>query len=193
MPGAHETEQLLAWIRGALDEPPTDEPADDRPPALFALLDGARDQQIVPKLRASGVEARCLFDGELQPVLAAAAPYIVALEPAAPFTRMLLAQGWGDAWGVFLTSTASLGALRRHFRRFLRVADERGRPLMFRFYDPRVLRVYLPTCTAEELELVFGPVTAFLIEDGGGQGTRMRRAGGRLDAAPTEFSPSAIH
>ena len=178
MLAGHETEPLLAWIRGALAEPD-----EHGAPRLYSILDGARDEQIVPKIRASGVEARCLFDGELAPALAAAAPYLVALDPSASFTRALLAQGWGDAWGVLVVSGASLDVLRRHFRQFLRVRDEDGRELMFRYYDPRVLRMYLPTCTTEELELVFGPVAAFLLEDSGG-GAQMRRAGGRLEVLP---------
>jgi len=179
---AQETVRLLAWIRGALEEPV------GVPLRLYALLDGARDPRIVPRIEAADVEARCLLDGELHPSLAAAAPYLVALEPAAPFTRALLAEGWGDAWGVLLTAAAPLDALRRHFRRFLRVADEDGRPLMFRYYDPRVLRLYLPTCTPDELALVFGPVSSYLIEDGEARGgTQMRLTGAardRLEALP---------
>jgi hypothetical protein len=49
------------------------------------------------------------------------------------------------------------------------VKDYKGRRLLFRYYDPRVLRVYLPTCLPNELETVFGPVKAYLVEgDGGG-------------------------
>jgi hypothetical protein len=54
--------------------------------------------------------------------------------------------------------------MRKHFRRFLTVHDSDGKPLLFRYYDPRVLRVYLPTCTAEELQTIFGPVLCFLQE-----------------------------
>ncbi len=36
--------------------------------------------------------------------------------------------------------------------------------MIFRYYDPRVLRVYLPTCLAPELRTVFGPVRRFLLE-----------------------------
>jgi hypothetical protein len=32
--------------------------------------------------------------------------------------------------------------------------------LLFRYYDPRVLRVYLPSCRPSELETVFGPVVS---------------------------------
>ena len=52
----------------------------------------------------------------------------------------------------------------RHFRQFLRVRDEAGREFFFRFYDPRVLRVYLPTCNSEELRTFFGPVELFSME-----------------------------
>jgi len=170
-----DVESLLAWVRGALAEP-----GEHGARRLFAILDGARDEQIVPMIRAAGVEARCLFDGELAPALAAAAPYLVALDPAAAFTRGLLARGWGEAWGVLLVASAGLEPLRRHFRQFLRVRDEDGRHLLFRYYDPRVLRLYLPTCTSEELAQVFGPVAAFLLEDSDG-GAQLRRAGGGLE------------
>lgn len=155
---AQQTGQLLAWIRDILAAPHAGAPLQ-----LYALLDGARDPRIVPRIRASRVEARCLFDGELHPSLAAAAPYLVALDPAAPFASTVITEGWDAAWGVLVTSTASLVALRHHFRRFLRVVDEDGRPLMFRYYDPRVLGLYLPSCSADELEFVFGPVSDYLL------------------------------
>jgi hypothetical protein len=37
--------------------------------------------------------------------------------------------------------------------------------IFFRYYDPRVLRVYLPTCNAEEIRSVFGPISAYIAED----------------------------
>jgi hypothetical protein len=45
------------------------------------------------------------------------------------------------------------------------VRDPAGKRLMFRYYDPRVLRVYLPTCTAAELRAIFGLVERFWMED----------------------------
>jgi len=49
-------------------------------------------------------------------------------------------------------------------REFLRVRDESGKRLIFRYYDPRVLRVYLPTCWPAELDTFFGPISAFITE-----------------------------
>jgi hypothetical protein len=130
----------------------------------YALLDGARDPAVHAWVTASPAAARCLYVGDLDPALARVAPYLVRLPRAAPTSRALLERAWGDAWGVFFRSTATMESLHRHFRRLLRVQDERGGRMLFRFYDPRVLRVYLPTCVAAELEQMFGPVEFFAIE-----------------------------
>ena len=53
--------------------------------------------------------------------------------------------------------------------------------LVFRYYDPRVLRPYLPTCTETELDFVFGPVQRFLVEaEGGAAAVAYHREGGHL-------------
>ena len=46
----------------------------------------------------------------------------------------------------------------------MRVYDDKLRPVYFRYYDPRVFRVYLPTCNREELETIFGPAVKFFAE-----------------------------
>lgn len=134
---------------------------------VFAVLDGASVPDLLPKLRDERPDYECLYRGELAPDLAEVAPYLVQLEPDAAFTDWLLRHGWGQHWGVFATTAngADLRALRRHFRTFLIVHDEAGKPLYFRFYDPRVLRVYLPTCSADEVATFFGPVISYVLED----------------------------
>jgi hypothetical protein len=131
---------------------------------VYTILDAARDERIYPTLLEANREYCCLYRGDMAQELAEVAPYLVTLEPQAPFTTWLISHGWGDSWGIFLESSAPLEVLRRHFRRFLMVYDEQGKPLYFRYYDPRVLRVYLPTCTATELDTVFGPVRRYYVE-----------------------------
>jgi hypothetical protein len=58
------------------------------------------------------------------------------------FTNWILEHGWGKNCGIFATSAADLRQMRRHLRTFLVVHDEEGKPLYFRYYDPRVLRVF---------------------------------------------------
>jgi hypothetical protein len=133
--------------------------------SVFALLDGARDQRIFELLQRSRIDSRSLFLGELAPELALASPYLVHLGSLSRETRYILEHGWGDSWGIFVRVDMLLQDLRRHFRTFLQVEDESGRKLFFRFYDPRVLRAYLPTCTSDELATVFGPIECYLLEN----------------------------
>jgi Domain of unknown function (DUF4123) len=132
---------------------------------LYAVLDGARRASIHSAIQKSGFQFECLYRGELDPDLAEAAPYLVRLEPDMPFTHWLISKGWGDSWGIFLVAAASLKDVRQHLRKFLMVYDADAKPLYFRYYDPRVLRVYLPTCNAEELRTFFGPVQSYMLED----------------------------
>lgn len=136
---------------------------------LWAVLDGARDSGIFRALDLLERDYCCLYAGKLDPRLARAAPYLVRLEKGDPFSDFLLDEGWGCNWGIFLRTRTSYAELRKHLRTFLRVKDESGRRMIFRWYDPRVLRVYLPTCSAGELRTVFGPVDCYLAEKTGGR------------------------
>ena len=151
----------IAQLKRVLWPPGTE----DLPSHIYAVLDGARSPTIWERLKQGKVEYHCLFRGELSEPLAQAAPYLVYLPSWTDFTAWLLREAWGENWGIFLYSSANLDRLRTHFRRFLRVRDESRRNLYFRFYDPRVWRVYLPTCDEFELEYVFGPVREYFVED----------------------------
>lgn len=140
---------------------------DAREPGLFvyAVLDGAADRAVVENVYALAPEFECLYSGELEPDLAECAPYLAPLERGHPFTDWFLAECWGNARAVVLAAPAPIRDVRRHLRSLLIVLDPDGRQLYFRFYDPRVLRVYLPTCTPDELTRVFGPARWILCED----------------------------
>ncbi len=88
--------------------------------------------------------------------------------PGPRFTRRVLLEGWGASWGCFIVAPLELSPLRQHLRSLLRVRTEEGQVLLFRYYDPRVLRAYLPTCSRQELTTFFGPITRFIAEDEGG-------------------------
>ncbi len=132
---------------------------------IWAVVDAARDSRILPMLQSFHLERHCLYSGPLPPALEAAAPYLVQLDYEDPGTRHFLEHAWGNSWGIFLKCGTHTNALRRHLREFLVVCDASGRRLVFRYYDPRVLRVFLPTCTERELEAIFGPIDRFWIED----------------------------
>jgi hypothetical protein len=136
---------------------------------MWMIVDGARDEQVYSTLISSYLQYSCLYAGDLPHQLERAAPYLVQLELDDRYTRRLLDQAWGNSWGVFLRCSEPMAIIRRHLRHFLKVQDPRGRTLIFRYYDPRVLRVYLPTCTREELATFFGPIKSFYLEGDEGE------------------------
>lgn len=139
---------------------------------VYMLLDGARDPFIAWLVRSGPLEHACLYAGALSARLQSAAPYIVHLAPQAALTRTLLRRGWGNSWGILTVVPAHVGLnlQRLHFKKLLRVRDEAGTELHFRYYDPRVLRTYLPTCTQDELRQFFGPVPRMVAESADGAG-----------------------
>jgi pSer/pThr/pTyr-binding forkhead associated (FHA) protein len=136
-----------------------------QPQPLYAILDAARDLKALQILRNSNQPYQSLYEGVKGQVLAEFAPYLVELSSNPTLAETLLREGWGKSWGIFLTTSGGFKETRRHFRHFLLVKTEEGRELYFRFYDPRVLRVFLPTCTPQEIDEFFGQISCYLTED----------------------------
>ncbi|MHC4166687.1 MAG: DUF4123 domain-containing protein [Planctomycetota bacterium] len=150
--------------------------------SVYMVLDGASVPELPRVLLEHQPENICLYRGELEPDMAAVAPYLVKLEYDHPFTGLVCQQGWGNHWGIFALTPVQVDirAMRQHFRRFLMVYDPDGELVYFRYYDPRVLRVYLPTCNAEETQTVFGPVGSYVMEEEDSSVLRFEFADGRL-------------
>lgn len=132
---------------------------------VWMIVDGARDRSVYGTLLDSYLEYSCLYHGEISPELEIAAPYLVQLEYDDAYSTKLLQRAWGNSWGILIQCDSSVDTLRRHLRTFLTVKTQAGKLMLFRYYDPRVLRVYLPTCTSEELKTVYGPISRFWTED----------------------------
>jgi hypothetical protein len=132
---------------------------------LYALVDAGRHSDVLTLLYSFDVQMRSLYDGESEARLGASGPYLVELSDDDDLLKSLLRMGWGQAWGVYLTSDSSFEDVRKHFRKLLMVKRQSDASEMyFRFYDPRVLRVFLPTCSPDQVRAMFGPVTAYYIE-----------------------------
>ncbi|MEZ5429068.1 MAG: DUF4123 domain-containing protein [Pyrinomonadaceae bacterium] len=139
----------------------------------YAVLDGASVPDLPVKLHEMNPQHLCLYRGELEPDLLYVAPYLVYLLPGTEFTDWVLSGCWGRHWGIFVQTPLTLVAMRKHFRSLLTVYDETGKPLLFRFYDPRVFLSFVPTCNSEELKEFFGPVNYYFAESE--DATRLRR------------------
>lgn len=130
---------------------------------VFAVIDGAGMPDLLEVLYRFKPQFHCLYRGELQPDIAEVAPYLVQLEEGSEFTTWLLLKGMDKPFGIFLSSSVDLVNVRRHLRRLLTVHTEEGKPMLFRFYDPRVLPNFLSTCTQQELTNLFGSVACYLL------------------------------
>ncbi len=130
---------------------------------VYAILDGASIPNLLSGLESNKAEHVCLYLGELNPELAKTAPYLVLLKQKTALTEWILS-GFGKHWGIFAVTRSSMMEMRKHCRKFLMVFDPDGIPLYFRYYDPRVFRIYLPTCNSEETQTIFGPVMTYFTE-----------------------------
>jgi hypothetical protein len=131
---------------------------------LYALLDASREPSVLKVILESKEEHQSLYEGAQGAQLAHFAPYLVRVPQKSSLLDTLAQQAWSKSWGVFLTCDKPLKELRTHFRHFLLVKLPDGKQVYFRYYDPRVLRLFLPTCLPEETTQFFGPVKQFLLE-----------------------------
>ncbi|GAA4343211.1 DUF4123 domain-containing protein [Flaviaesturariibacter amylovorans] len=129
------------------------------------LLDAARMDAHFETASSFTLQRFSLYAHPKNDLLHSVAPWIFEYPGPPAFAEFFRTEGWGQSWGVLVGSGADINELHRHFRRFLTVRLEDGEELYFRFYDPRVLRVFLPTCSPAQLQEFFGPVGTFIVED----------------------------
>jgi len=131
---------------------------------LYGVVDGARALMLAYEASAfHEYGIRPLFDGVLADQLGDVAPYLVPIQPHSGYLERWAGR-WGDNAGILLVTRAEPDPLWDHLRSLFLAEDEEGQEFFFRFYDPRVLRAYLPTCTAAETEEFFGPIRCIYVE-----------------------------
>lgn len=136
---------------------------------LFLLLDGAG----IPGGRA-GLPLQCfaevdsLFAGELADELEEVAPYLARLGPLDDGSATTIEQLLRQHVAILVAASgegAGFAALHRHFRKFNVVYRSDGRPVFFRYYDPRVIPDVLAVFSPADVKAFFGPVDAFVLVD----------------------------
>ena len=134
--------------------------------AEYLLLDAAKaGPQAMEEAKKRCPDHRSLFKETKDPFLLHYAPYLFQPDPETEFLTWLIREGWGKSWAVFIKTQVDFDVLHQHFRKFITVKTESGKVFYFRFYDPRVLRTFLPSCSVEQLAEFFGPVKAYTCED----------------------------
>lgn len=133
---------------------------------VYAILDGARNLETLAMLEDSDAPFLCLYTGRLDPEVAVTAPYLVELQEDDTLFDTLFEEGWGDSRGIYLSSDQRLRSVRRHLRSLTYAEMPDGEIVLFRFYDPRAMRTFMPVATPEQRDGMFGGVVeSFVLEN----------------------------
>lgn len=137
----------------------------------FCLLDASRMDEAIYKAKELNADFHCLYEGESARFLNSVAPFLFSFEKDTPFSQWFFEEGNGKSWGILFIAPSDLLDIYRHLRKFLIILSDDDRELYFRYYDPRVLGVFLPTCTSDQLTEFFGPISTFISENDEGKFT----------------------
>jgi hypothetical protein len=155
------------------------------PPYLLVDCAGLEGAAALPRETFS--ELDCLFTGDLATELADVAPYLGRIKDydaeVAAVTEDLLKRHVGMLVvlrGGDEQQAPTFSQVHRHFRKFNVVYDPEGKPLFFRYYDPRVIVEVLSVLEPEQLDAFFGPIESLVLVDGAARAVRCFRQGGKL-------------
>lgn len=131
---------------------------------LWAIVDACDEPAVPTKMDELGEQrAICLYRGEAEVENADIAPFLAHVDDF--LLRWIVEELWARPWGVFAVTSGEIEKLRAHFRQFLTVRDPDGEKMYFRYYDPRVLKAFLPACNRDELSKLFGPLEAYVLTE----------------------------
>jgi hypothetical protein len=133
---------------------------------LFCLMDAVSNPHIVPHLvTALPVPSDCLFSGSAKQDLGDQTAWLADVTDDATALETLVDEGYAKGMLSFLLSPLELKPLIRHLKRFTKVRDPEGTEHFFRFYDPKVMRQYLPVFTASQRDMFFSQIICAIFED----------------------------
>jgi hypothetical protein len=131
----------------------------------YIVLDAARMGMNIETAKQLNPEFKCLFQGKTELELAGVAPFLFSYSSNFEFKQWFEKLSIGNSWGVSFHSHLPFIEIYKHCRRFLIVKNAGDQEIYFRFYDARVLRIFLPTCSRSQLNDFFGPINSFIVED----------------------------
>ena len=117
--------------------------------AVVDLASAVSLRPVVPRLLSAIAEP--LLDRSMPLHLLEVGPWLVLLDDAPEVDRTLAGYGTGVPWGYYLHAQVDLLSLRQSLRKFnLAQLPDRPKPVLFRYWDPRVLRIFLDRTSATQ-------------------------------------------
>jgi len=142
-------------------------------PAPYMLIDCAGVEGGAARMpRDIFDEFECLFTGDLAEELEDVAPYLGSLGGLGPEAQAVVEDLLVRHLGILVTLPPPAGSeeppsfsqVHRHFRKFNVVYGPEGKPLFFRYYDPRVIVDVLKVLDEQQLKAFFGPVERLVVK-----------------------------
>jgi Domain of unknown function (DUF4123) len=138
--------------------------ADNKMGNLYAIVDSAKNEEVFKYLLTDNVTYRSLFEGKMDIKLFGVSGFLIECKKDSKLFNWLTTEAWGTSCSIFFISKAPFDEVFSHFQKFIRVYLEDDDVVYFRYYDPRVLRIYLPTCNSKEISTFFGEIKSFFVE-----------------------------
>lgn len=134
---------------------------------VFLLLDASRSPDTRFILETLTDDALCLFDGQTFQDLAEVAPWLVplSLRDGDAVFDWFMEEAFGRDQGIFLFTKLEPRQLKTSLKRALKVQDDTGRDLYFKYYRPAVFNDYLPAFDPDQAAYVMRDLDQVWTED----------------------------
>jgi pSer/pThr/pTyr-binding forkhead associated (FHA) protein len=131
---------------------------------VYVVLDSYRENRVPAYLDASREQYASLFDDQRAMEMSRVAPYLALVPARSRLVDVLVKDGWGKGWGMYISCPGPFEIVRAHLQNLYFAQTRDGRPFFNRFFDPRVLRATMPAMTPGEVTAFFGPFKRILVE-----------------------------
>ncbi len=131
---------------------------------LYAIVDACGNPSVQARAEASKGQCICLAESHVREQAPDAVPFLFRMDAS----LIEWIQGfWTEPWGVFVASDVDPFTLYTHLASFLTVELPGAKKRAFRFYDPRILKPFLQSSSADRVRTFFGPIRGFGLAAGG--------------------------
>ncbi|MBS1826762.1 MAG: DUF4123 domain-containing protein [Acidobacteria bacterium] len=130
---------------------------------LFAIVDACGNPAVLPRVNANPGQAICLAESRVREQAPDAVPFLFRVDAGI----LDWVKGfWTEPWGIFVATEIDPMSLYSHLANFLVVELPGNKKRAFRYYDPRLLKAFLQSCTPDQLRTFFGPIRGFGVPSG---------------------------
>ena len=130
----------------------------------YLLLDGAQIDNLAERLLDQGKNTKfqSLYQHTAYSKLADIGPILVPVSPSSPLAH-IFALEWSATAGIWLESEAGEDVVVQHLRSLIHACVEGDATVLFRYYDPRITRLWLTGLEPQARDRLMGPIRLVLL------------------------------